>query len=102
MSYREWKLPDYTREGHHLLLDDESRKRANNWVDAAFKKHGDTFDKLVISNDGSGYNKVLGILNGKHILLDEFGVYQESLLFAEQFIENGNVKIKNISLNGFE
>lgn len=102
MSYKEHKLPDYFTNGSHLLLDEENVKRANEWVAAAFEKYGNNFDKLIISNDGSGYNKVLGVLDEKQMQLNEFGTYQEALLFAEWVIEKGNVKIKNIGLNGFE
>jgi len=40
-----------------------------------------------------GYNKVFGFKDGKQILLDEFGIYQEALLFAEQIIELINPKM---------
>jgi hypothetical protein len=100
LSFKEWKLSDLLSNGFHLL-DEESVKRANKWVDIAFSKHGNTFDKLMITNDGDGYNKVFGLKDGMQIFLDEFGIYQEALLFAEQVIEKGNVKTKNIILTGF-
>lgn len=101
MSSKEWKLSDLLSNGFHLL-DEESVKRANKWVDTAFSKHGNIFDKLMIANDGEGYNKVFGLKDGKQILLEEFGIYQEALLFTEQVIEKGNIKTKNIILSGFE
>lgn len=100
MSSKEWKLSDLLSDGFHLL-DEESVKRANKWADNAFAKYGNTFDQLIIANDGEGYNKVYGISYGNHVLLDEFGFYQEALLFAEQVISKGNIKTKNIVLIGY-
>lgn len=98
MSIEVWNVADYLASGRQWAIYEEDRERARKWVATAVEKHGDTFDKIILLVDGTGYDKVYGIVGEKQFLLREFGDYMEALLFSEQFVDNGNISNKNIEV----